>query len=169
VPASRGATAVALQPAAEPRRTDQPVPSGPMLNGLRDVAMLAATRREPQLHAHVMQSVHLVRFAPNVIELRPEPTAPRDLAARLAALLLDATGARWTIALSAAAGEPTLAEQDAARDAERRHAASLHPLVRSILEAFPGAVVEPVQAPPVPTATMTADTLADDAESLDEE
>ena len=37
--------------------------------------------------------------------------APRDLAARLSSLLQDATGTRWTIALSAAPGEPTLAEQ----------------------------------------------------------
>ena len=54
------------------------------------------------LHAHLLHSVHLVRFAPPVIELRPQPEAPRDLASRLAALLSEATGTRWTIAVSAA-------------------------------------------------------------------
>jgi DNA polymerase-3 subunit gamma/tau len=116
----------------------------PRLAGLRDVAALVAERRDPVLHGHLVHSVHLVRFAPPVIELRPEPEAPRDLAARLAALLSDATGMRWTIALSAATGEPTLAEQGSAADAARRIAAASHPLVRAILESFPGARIEAV-------------------------
>jgi len=167
VAASRGANAVALQPrsAAPPRMSPRAVPSS-----LRDIAMLAATRREPQLHAHLLHSVHLVRIASNVIELRLEAGAPRDLAAKLATLLLEATGERWTIALSAAAGEPTLAEQDAARAAARRQSASLHPLVRSILDAFPGAVVEPLRAPPAPTETETeAAPPPAEADILDEE
>jgi DNA polymerase-3 subunit gamma/tau len=108
----------------------------------RDVAALVAERREATLHGHLVHSVHLVRFAPGVIELRPEPEAPRDLAPRLAALLLEATGTRWTIALSPAPGEPTLAQQAATADAARRAAASDHPLVRAILEAFPGARID---------------------------
>jgi DNA polymerase-3 subunit gamma/tau len=116
----------------------------PRLASFRDVVALAGAQRQPMLHAHLLHSVHLVRFAPPVIELRPEPDAPRDLAAKLAALLADATGTRWTIALSAAAGEPTLAEQGAAADAARRAAAAGHPLVRAILDAFPGARIEAV-------------------------
>ncbi len=48
-----------------------------------------------------------VRFAPGVIELRPERTPRATWRPRLAALLLEATGTRWTIALSTAPGEPT--------------------------------------------------------------
>jgi DNA polymerase-3 subunit gamma/tau len=109
-----------------------------------EVAALVAEQRDPILHAHLVHSVHLVRFAPPVIELRPEPAAPRDLAARLAAVLAQATGTRWTIALSAVAGEPTLAEQGTAADTARRVAAGVHPLVRAILDAFPGARIEAV-------------------------
>ena len=104
----------------------------------RDVVALCSGL-EPALHSHLLHSVHIVRFAPGVIELRPEPGAPRDLAPRLAALLLAETGARWTIALSTAPGEPTLAERGRDADAARRDAAQDHPLVRAILEAFPGA------------------------------
>ncbi len=114
------------------------------LAGFRDVAALVAERRDPILHGYLVHSVHLVRFAPPVIELRPEPDAPRDLAARLAALLTDATGTRWTIALSAAPGEQTLAEQGSAADTARRAVAAVHPLVRAILDAFPGARIEAV-------------------------
>ncbi len=110
----------------------------------REVALLVAAEREALLHAQLLHAVHLVRFAPPVIELRPEPDAPRDLASRLAAVLLAATGVRWTIALSAAGGEPTLAEQGLAADALRRDEAAAHPLVRAILQAFPGARIEAV-------------------------
>ncbi len=101
--------------------------------------MLVAERREPLLHGLLLHAVHLVRFAAPVIELRPEPDAPRDLAPRLAALLLEATGTRWTIALSREPGEPTLAAQGQAADTARRDEAAMHPLVRAILDAFPGA------------------------------
>ena len=110
----------------------------------RDVIALVAERREALLHAQLLHAAHLVRYAPPVIELRPEPDAPRDLAARLALVLSEATGIRWTIALSAAAGEPTLAEQGTAADTARRGAAAQHPVVRAILDAFPGARIDSV-------------------------
>ena len=110
----------------------------------REVAALVAERREPSLHAHLVHSVHLVRYAPPVIELRPQAEAPRDLAARLSAVLGEATGTRWTIALSALPGEPTLAEQGSAADTARRQSAAQHPLVQAILAAFPGARIEAV-------------------------
>jgi DNA polymerase-3 subunit gamma/tau len=119
-------------------------PAAPRLSNFREVAALVAEQRQAMLHAHLVHSVHLVRFAPPVIELRPQPEAPRDLAPKLAALLTEVTGTRWTIALSTAAGEPTLAEQGNAADTARRSAAADHPLVRAILDAFPGARIDMV-------------------------
>ncbi len=154
--APRGAAAPTAGPAptvravvnGPPQTQPQPAPAGPRLDSFRDVAMLAATA-EPLLHGNLLHAVHLVRFAPNpdgsgLIELRPEPSAPRGLAAQLAALLLRATGARWTVALSRAEGDPTLAEQGRAAGDARKSQASLHPLVQAILDAFPGAVIGPV-------------------------
>ena len=132
----------ARDPAPEP--APEPVIIVPQLSSFRDVAMLVSERREPVLHGLLLHAVHLVRFAPPVIELRPEPDAPRDLASRLAALLLEATGSRWTIALSREPGEPTLASQGQAADTARRGEAALHPLVQAILEAFPGAKIASV-------------------------
>jgi DNA polymerase-3 subunit gamma/tau len=123
---------------------EQSAPAAPRLAGFRDVAALVKEQREAMLHAHLVHSVHLVRFAPPVIELRPQPEAPRDLAGRLGKLLTEATGTRWTIALSTAAGEPTLAEQGNAADTQRRVSAADHPLVRAILDTFPGARIETV-------------------------
>ena len=112
--------------------------------GWRDVVALASGRK-PMLHAHLVHSVHPVRFAPGRIEMRVQPGAPRDLAAELAALLGELTGSRWTIALSNAEGEPTLAQQGRAADAERRGVAQSHPLVQAVLAAFPGTVIEAVR------------------------
>ncbi len=139
-----GGTAILVaEPAPVPASTD-PASTAPQLASFRDVVALVANQREAMLHAHLVHSVHLVRFAPPVIELRPQANAPRDLASKLAALLTDVTGTRWTIALSAAEGTPTLADQGSAADAARRSAAADHPLVRAIMEAFPGARIDQV-------------------------
>ncbi len=118
--------------------------AAPRLSSFRDVAALVESQREAMLHAHLLHSVHVVRFAPPVIELRPQAEAPRDLSSRLAALLTETTGTRWTIAISAAQGEPTLAEQGMAADSARRVIAAEHPLVRAIMDAFPGARIDTV-------------------------
>ena len=97
------------------------------------------------LHAHLLHSVHPVRMAAGRIEMRVREDAPRDLAAQLGALLQEQTGTRWTIALSNAAGEPTLAEQGRAAESERRALAASHPLVQAVLAAFPGATIEAVR------------------------
>ena len=121
--------------------------AAPVLAGFRDVVALAAAQREAVLHGHLLHSVHLVRWAPPVIELRPEPDAPRDLAQRLASLLHAATATRWTIVLSAEPGQPTLARQGLDADTARRQTAAEHPMVKAILATFPGARIEAVRDP----------------------
>ncbi len=125
---------VAFQAVAE--ASIDPAPS---LRSWREVVAYVATCREPTLHGHLRHCVHLVRFAPPVIEVRCEPEAPRDLTQRLGAILLEGTGTRWTIAVSRQPGEPTLAEQSGEVEAKSRTAAEAHPLVQAILLAFPGA------------------------------
>jgi DNA polymerase-3 subunit gamma/tau len=114
----------------------------------QDVVALAQTKRDVMLYAHLRQSAHLVRFAPPVIELRLEPDAPRDFSQKLAALLEAETNRRWTIAISQAAGDPTIAETEAQSARAMRQNAEDHPLVRAILEIFPGAKIETVAAAP---------------------
>ncbi len=117
-----------------------------------DVVALAGAKRDVMLYAHLRQSVHLVRFAPPVIEMRLEPDAPRDVSQRLAVLLEAETNRRWTIVISQAAGEPTIADGERqVENAARQHATD-HPLVRAIMEAFPGARIEKLHAAPEVTA-----------------
>jgi DNA polymerase-3 subunit gamma/tau len=49
------------------------------------------------------------------------------------------------VAISQAEGAPTVEQQDAARDSERRSAVAEHPLVRAVLDAFPGATIAAVR------------------------
>jgi DNA polymerase-3 subunit gamma/tau len=156
-PSGPGGGARAMAAAAPYPIPATDAPPAPRLTSFRDVVALVSAEREMVLHGHLLHSVHLVRFAPPVIELRPQPDAPRDLASRLGALLLAATGTRWTIALSAAPGEPTLAEQGSEADRGRRAAAADHPLVRAILENFPGARIEAVRDPAADAYGLPAD------------
>ena len=116
----------------------------PQPQSWRDVVALASGRR-PLLHSHLLYHVHPVKVAPGRLEIRVLPAAPRDLAAQLTTLLAEVTEARWTIALSNAEGEPTLAEQGKLAEAERRSLAASHPLVQAILAAFPGASIQDVR------------------------
>jgi DNA polymerase-3 subunit gamma/tau len=116
--------------------------AAPRSLNFRDVVALAQQKRDVMLYAHLRQSVHLVRFAPPVIELRLESTAPRDTVQKLAVMLEAETGKRWTIALSNLPGEPTIDEAEGVATTKAKDDALAHPLVQAILAAFPGARVE---------------------------
>jgi DNA polymerase-3 subunit gamma/tau len=107
-----------------------------------DVVELARQRNEILLYGNLTTSVHLVRFEPGDIELRLGEHAPADLPQRLSRFLLEATGVRWLVAVSRETGEPTLREQRDAQHAAQVGEVARHPLVRAILDTFPGAVIE---------------------------
>jgi DNA polymerase-3 subunit gamma/tau len=119
-------------------------PAAPQPREWREVVALASGVK-PLLHAHLLHDVHPVRVSPGRVEIRPRPSAPRDLAAQLSALLAERTGARWTVTVTNEEGEPTLAEQGRSAETDRREAARGHPLVQAILAAFPGATIEAVR------------------------
>jgi len=153
------------RPLPEPAPEPAPPPgSVPAIASLADIAALAAARREPTLAALIASRVHLVRIEPGLLEIRPDEDAPRDLASRIAALLSEATGRRWTVAISTEAGSPTLAELEQAEAARLRAAIEQEPLVRAILNTFPGATIEAIR----PRA-MLPDAAVDDHTNEDED
>jgi DNA polymerase-3 subunit gamma/tau len=121
-----------------------PTPELPQPREWREVVALASGV-QPMLHANLLHYVHPVRIAPGRVEIRPEPSAPRDLAAQLTTLLADRTGTRWTVTISNEEGEPTLAAQGRSAESDRLEAARTHPLVQAILAAFPGTTIEAVR------------------------
>jgi DNA polymerase-3 subunit gamma/tau len=117
----------------------------PMPQSFGEVIALFDERREALLRSHLWSDVHLVRFEPGRIEVRPGSGAPRDLTNRLGQLLSEWTGSRWLIAVSEAEGEPTLREQEEGRQRDLRNEVTSHPLVQAVLETFPGATIAAVR------------------------
>jgi DNA polymerase-3 subunit gamma/tau len=138
-----GATALATQPVNAVAA--QPAAAMPAPKSFTDVVALLETRREARLVHHLMHHVHEVRCEPGLIEFRPEPQAPPDLAPRLAELLGRWTGRRWIATVSRADGKPTLAAQKAANADTLRAAAESNPVVQAIMKTFPGAKLEAVR------------------------
>jgi DNA polymerase-3 subunit gamma/tau len=134
--------AVAREPAPQPATT---AALAPMPTTFAAVVALFAARREGILHTHLQNDVHLVHFEVGRIELRPTPRAPANLPNRIAACLNEWTGSRWLVSVSGDLGAPTLKEQAQAIDSEMRRRASEHPLVKAVLEAFPGATIDVVR------------------------
>ena len=141
---SGGAAArLASQPA--PAAAAQPMQAMPAPRNFTEVVALFETRREPRLVHSLMHHVHEVRCEPGLIEFRPEPKAPPDLAPRLSELLSQWTGRRWIASVSSAEGKPTLIQQKATKADDLRSSAESNELVMAILKTFPGARLDTVK------------------------
>ena len=98
-------------------------------------------RREAVLATHLARHVNLVRFEAGLVEFNPSKSAPKDLSGQVGKLLTGWTGQRWVVSVVNTAGLPTLHEQEIAH-------VSADPLVKSILEAFPGASIDAIRRAP---------------------
>jgi DNA polymerase-3 subunit gamma/tau len=156
------AIAALPQPEAPPTAQHDPMP-----RSFDELIALFDQRREALIRSHLWSHVHLVAFEPGRIEFRPQEAAPRDLANRLGQLLGEWTGSRWVVAVSQAEGAPTLAETAERRDSALRNEVAAHPLVRAVLDTFPGATIaavrerfaaaEPAADEPVPGEDIASD------------
>jgi len=153
-PGGGGATALKMQPAI----VAPPVQLPAMPTGFAEVAALFADKREGILAVQLRSRVNLVSFAPGRMEWRQHSAASPDLAPKVARLLSEWTGRRWTVSVNSTdPAQPTLTEQEAGAELRRRQDAAEHPLVKAVLAAFPDAAIEAVrelepEAPPEPLA-----------------
>ena len=110
-----------------------------------DVLALADEYREGRLRTHLINDLKLIAFEPGRIEFNPGEHAPRDLAGRLTSFLNDHTEMRWVVTVSQNGGNATLGEQRD-EDARQLRAEALEtPLVKAVMETFPGATVDRVE------------------------
>jgi DNA polymerase-3 subunit gamma/tau len=139
--AGEGVAAVKINP--------QSSESAPVMRGLEDIALLAAKNHAPVLKVHIENDIHLVRLETangiGRLEFRPGPRAPRTLAGDLQQRLRDWTGSRWSVSISNEAGAPTLAEQKKNAKAARIESVMQAPMVRAVLDRFPGAEIVAVR------------------------
>jgi DNA polymerase-3 subunit gamma/tau len=147
-------------PASAPTPVAAPAPAGPRLARFEDVVALARTNRDIRLSHALEADVRLARFEPGRIEFSLVEGASPEIVQALSRRLGEWTGERWMVTLAAGATAPTLREQADARQSERLGGAGEHPVVRKILERFPGAKIVDVrgpEAPPQPVAATSGD------------
>jgi len=178
--AAGGLAVVASAPRSEPvaetvpeaAPDPRPAGNGSLPQSYRE--LVALFEDEPLIYGHLYSSVHLVRYEPGRIEIRPQDGAPQNLASQVMSILQQRTGERWMVTLSREEGEPTLSEQDRQAVRQAKLEAADHPTVRAVLEAFPGAVVEAVHdlsqveetGAPFGVPEMPADTDESDMQHL---
>ncbi|MGC2415000.1 MAG: DNA polymerase III subunit gamma/tau [Stellaceae bacterium] len=136
---SAAAPAIATAPSVSEVQLD------PMPQSFAETVALFASRREAVIAAHLKANVRLVSFEPGRIEIHPTEAAPGNLTNQLGQLLSEWTGTRWIVAVSQSEGAPSLAEEEARHASALRHEVAAHPLVRAVLDAFPGATIAAVR------------------------
>jgi len=115
------------------------------LRTLQDLAALAQANGAPVLKVNIENNMRLVKLEPGVIEFTPTPAAPRTLAGDLSQKLKVWTGVRWSVSI-VQGGTPTLAEQKQQTKLAKFESVTQEPLVRAVLDRFPGAEIKEVRA-----------------------
>jgi DNA polymerase-3 subunit gamma/tau len=141
-----GARAVASSqaPMASAQRAPEPTAAAqnaPVLRTLEDIAALAIAKGAPVLKVHIENDMHLVSLEQGRIEFRPSQRAPSTLSGDLAQKLKDWTGIRWVVSVAREGGAPTIAEAKRGAHQAKLDAVLQEPMVRAVLDRFPGAEV----------------------------
>jgi DNA polymerase-3 subunit gamma/tau len=167
-PSAAPRASVAAAPAVALNAAPAPA-SAPRLARFEDVVAMARERRDISLLRALEHDMRIVRFEPGRIEFTPTETASPTLANMLGKKLGEWTGERWMIAVAQGATAQTLGEKRQAKEDEKRAGVAAHPVVRKVLELFPGAKIVAVKAPetPPPEAPPPTDEDVGYAETLD--
>jgi DNA polymerase-3 subunit gamma/tau len=140
--AAEGGRARSLQ--AEPA-VEAVAASTPRLASLEDIAALAVTKRDLKMKHAIENQVRLVRIQENRLEIALAPGVPAGITSELSTKLTEWTGKRWFVAISDSEGAPTIAESAAAKKVALVHDVRSDPLVKAVLERFPGAEIVDVR------------------------
>ncbi|MEK9557109.1 MAG: DNA polymerase III subunit gamma/tau [Alphaproteobacteria bacterium] len=112
---------------------------------LLDISELADAHDEPLLAALIRTHVRLVRMQPGLLEISLTDGAPETLPGDMARQLTRWTETRWMVSLSDGAGGQTISEERQAARQKQRDELAETPVIKSILETFPGAEIESVR------------------------
>ncbi|WP_413990240.1 DNA polymerase III subunit gamma/tau [Labrys okinawensis] len=115
------------------------------LASFAEVVALAQEKRDLPLKLSLERFVRLVAFADGRLDIALEQGSPAGLVNDLSRKLSDWTNKRWLVVISAERGESTLREQAEARQAAVLSGIRAHPLVRNVMERFPGAEIVDVR------------------------
>jgi DNA polymerase-3 subunit gamma/tau len=137
------------------------------LASFEEVVALASERRDLPLKLALERFVRLVAFEDGRIDLALAEGAPQPLVNDLSRKLSDWTNRRWLVVLSTQEGAATLREQAQARQAEVMTGIRADPLVRAVLERFPGAEIVDVRENGPTAADAAIPPPVEDSDELD--
>jgi DNA polymerase-3 subunit gamma/tau len=148
----RGSLASAARPLGEPAFQPEAASDLPVLSigTFEAIVALAAERRDLQIKAALERDMRLVRCEDGRLEIALEPGASKTLVNELSRKLSQWTNKRWMVVVSSEQGAPTLRAQAAVRQAELERGVRDDPLVKAVLDRFPGAEIVGVRAPAAP-------------------
>jgi DNA polymerase-3 subunit gamma/tau len=112
----------------------------PTLEHWQDLVSLLDQRREPMLLHNLTQTVIPLRLTPGCLELAPLPAMSPGFPAKLAEFLQGVMRTPWKVVMATGDGMTLAQQKEAAYQAEL-DASKQAPLVKAILDAFPGADV----------------------------
>ncbi len=119
--------------------------AGPRIATLQDMVALAQTNRDIQMKIALESDVRPVRIEDGTFEFALVEGASPQLVAQIMNKLKEWTGQRWLVAISNEPGAPTIKEVRDAKEAEKMRGVRAEPLVRSVLDRFPGAEIVAVR------------------------
>lgn len=112
-----------------------------ILNDFEELVELFSEKKEMVLYSYLRQEARLVSFVQGKVELHHVNTVPQDFCTKIARCLADWTGSRWNVIFSPLPGAYTLSEQAAHAKMHSLKEAAEHPVVKSVIEQFPGATL----------------------------
>jgi DNA polymerase-3 subunit gamma/tau len=155
----RGQAAPKLEIAPTEAAIAEPAPA---LKSFDDVVARAKAERDRLLVFALERHVRPVRFEPGQIEIALTPEAARDLPQTLMAALKSWTGERWMVAVSAAEVGETVHETRTKSRAALFEEVSADPLVKRVMEKFPGAEIVAVRERTKETRDEPAEVAGED-------
>jgi DNA polymerase-3 subunit gamma/tau len=148
---------------AAPRPSNEPMAQGAAaptlaLNSFSEIVALAAEKRDISTKLALERDVRLVHCEDGQLEIALEPSAAKTFVHDLQRKLAAWTGKRWIVVVSQQRGAPTLREQAEREREEVERGVAADPLVKAVLERFPGAkIVGVTQVAAEPDISETAD------------
>ncbi|SDG61084.1 DNA polymerase III subunit gamma/tau [Pelagibacterium luteolum] len=152
------AVATAPRPQTAPQPTSAPqAVAMPTLRSYQDLVALAGDKRDIQIKHALESDLKPVAFEVGRIEVALTPTANPSIVSALSAKLKDWTGRPWMVTVSSQKVEaPTLREARQAQEDNQRNEALEDPLVKAVMETFPGAKLVNVKTRAALEETETA-------------
>jgi len=154
-----GESAVYASAPPEPPPHTEPTASAVILPAsFPALVAFLADQNEARMSMHLHQDAHLISYEPGRLTFRPASNLERDFSHRLAQRLEELTQRRWAVVASAdEEGEPTLRQQEEEMERRREADAAKHPLVRAVIETFPGTTITRVRMREAEEAETDAD------------